>query len=353
MIQIFYEHIYLIGIVSFLLGLCAMPGVIQIAKKKNFVVRPNKRTSHVGEIPNVGGIDICFSVLLTYMIFEFNELQEYQFILIGLFAIMVVGFVDDILILTPLAKLLGELFAGIALIGFADIRLTHLHGIFGIEEMGVFASYAISLFVLAAIINAVNLIDGVDGLASGLGILTSLFFAIYFYLTGELAWAILAVCIIGSLVVFFGYNISSSKHKIFMGDSGSLLLGYVITAFVFQFCEMNAYHMVDSIYQMNAAPAVAISVLAIPVIDTVRVSVTRILQKRSPFYPDKNHIHHLLLRTKMTHIQTTATILTVSLLFIGVGLLGRNWNFWLLLSADIVIYTAFVLIIRLFIKKNA
>ena len=346
MIQSFFlSHSYLIGLVSFLFGLIGMPFVVLIAKKKGFVVRPNKRMSHTGDVPNIGGINIYFSFMLTYMIFEFNQMSQSQFFLIGIFAIMSVGFIDDVLILTPLAKLLGETLAGIALIGFADIRITHLHGIFGIEQIGVIPSFLLSLFILIAIINAINLIDGIDGLASGLGILYCSFFAVYFGLVGETSWSILGICMIGALAVFFIYNVFGNREKIFMGDSGSLLLGYLLTAFVFHFCEINAYHEVPEAFHMNAAPAVAICVLTVPIFDTIRVSITRIKQHRSPFQPDKNHIHHLLLKTGLNHIQTTCVLLSASVLFIGLAILGRNWNFWLLLIANFSLATCLTLIL--------
>ncbi len=353
MITFFHNHPFLIGLVSCLMAVAGMPIVIKIAKQKHFVVRPNKRMSHTGEIPNIGGIDICFSFLLAYLIFEFHDFQQSQFLLIGVLAIMAVGLVDDILILSPSAKLLGETLAGIALVGFADIRLTNLHGIFGIYEIGIIPSYLISLFVLIAIINAINLIDGVDGLASGLGMLYCLFFTVYFLLVGETNWAILAICLIGSLAVYFCYNVFGSKHKIFMGDSGSLLLGYMLTAFVFHFCEINAYNEVPEALHMVAAPAVAICVLSIPVFDTIRVSLTRIKHHKSPFNADKNHIHHLLLRTGLNHIQTTCILLAVSVLLIGLGIIGRNWNFWLLVATDFLICTILTFILwRIIDYKN-
>ena len=346
MIQDFFiAHSYLIGLVSFLIGFIGMPIVIRIAKAKGLVVRPNKRMSHTGDVPNIGGLNIIFSFMLTYLLFEYDQLNQSQFFLIGLFAIMAVGFIDDVLILTPTAKLLGEALAGIALIGFADLRITHLHGIFGIEQIGVLPSYVLSLFILIAIINAVNLIDGIDGLASGLGMLYCLFFAIYFGLVGDTSWSVLAICMIGSLAVFFIYNVFGHREKIFMGDSGSLLLGYLLTAFVFHFCEVNAYHQVPEAFHMSAAPAVAICVLTVPLFDTIRVSLTRIKQRRSPFEPDKNHIHHLLLRTGLNHIQTTCILLSVSVVFIGLAILGRNWNFWLLLIADFALATCMTLIL--------
>ena len=346
MIQTFFAaHSYLIGLVSFLFGWIAMPVVIRIAKAKGFVVRPNKRMSHTGEVPNIGGLNICFSFILTYLFFEFEQMNHNQFFMIGLFAIMVIGFIDDILVLTPLSKLLGETLAGIALIGFADIRITHLHGIFGINEIGIIPSYLISLFILIAIINAVNLIDGIDGLASGLGILYCLFFAIYFGLVGEAGWSFIGIGMIGSLAVFFIYNVFGNREKIFMGDSGSLLLGYLLTAFVFRFCEINALGSIPAQFHMSASPAVAICVLTVPIFDTIRVSITRIKKGLSPFQPDKNHIHHLLLRTGLNHIQTTCILLLISLLFIALGIVGRNWNLWVLLITDFALATVLTLIL--------
>ena len=353
MIQVFFlKYSFLIGLISFFFGLIGMPVIVRIAKAKGFVVRPNKRMSHTGEVPNVGGLNICFSFMLTYLLFEFNQMSQSQFFLIGLFAIMAVGFIDDVLILTPTAKLLGETLAGIALIGFADLRITHLHGIFGIEQIGIIPSYIISLFVLLAIINAINLIDGVDGLASGLGILYCIFFASYFHLAGEISWSILGICMIGALAVFFIYNVFGNREKIFMGDSGSLLLGYLLTAFVFHFCEINAYHMVPEWLHMDAAPMVDICVLTVPIYDTIRVSLTRIKHHRSPFEPDKNHIHHLLLRTGLSHIQTTCVLLSVSAMFIGLAILGHNWNPWVLLITDFAIATALTLILWRVINKK-
>lgn len=350
----FITHSYLIGILSFLIGWACMPLVIKIARTKHLVVRPNKRMCHTGEVPNVGGIDICISFVLTCLLFGFNAIEHNQFFIIGIFVILMVGFVDDLLVLSPLSKLFGELLAGIALIGFADIRLTHLHGLFGIGEIGIVPSYLISAFVLVAIINAINLIDGVDGLASGLGMLYCLFFAIYFGLVGESKWSIVATSLIGSLAVFFCYNVFGKRQKIFMGDSGSLLLGYILTTFVFRFCEMNAYHLVPGEYRMSGAPAVAVCVLTVPIFDTIRVSLTRIKHHRSPFLPDKNHIHHLLLRAGLNHLQTTCVLLFVSFLFIDLAILGRNWNMWVLVGVDFALATLLTFLLwHIINKKNA
>ncbi len=354
MAEFFNTYPFLIGLVSFLIGLVCMPLVLRIAKEKHFVVKPNKRMSHTGDIPNIGGIDICISFLLTYFIFEFDRLQESQFLIIGVLVILVVGFADDVLDLAPLAKIFGEALAGVALIGFADIRITHLHNFCNIAQLHPVASYLLSFFLLIAIVNAINLIDGVDGLASGLGILYCLTFAVYFQICGAESWDALGYSMTGALTVFFIYNVfGKAKRKIFMGDSGSLLLGYLLTAFVFRFCEMNAYRQVPDKMLCTAAPAVAICILSVPVFDTLRVMCTRIKHKQSPFQADKNHVHHLLLKTGLNHIQTTCVILIVSIVFIIIGFLARNWNIWLLTALWFMLCCLLTFLLwRIVDKKN-
>jgi len=327
---------------SFIIGLIFMPLVIDIAKKRHFVVKPNKRTSHTGAIPNIGGINIFISFLLTVFMFSYAIISELQFTIMGVFIILIVGFVDDLIEIKHYWKLAGEILSAFFLIVVSDIRLSHLHGFLGINELPLWSSYLLSFFVFVVIINALNLIDGIDGLASGLGILYSLFFAIYFRLTAlsdpsSINLSISAFAMVGSLAVFFIYNVFGGKRKIFMGDSGSLLLGYMITLYVFKFCSMNALNEVPPLYKMSAAPAVSICVLAVPLFDTMRVMLTRIKKGVSPFHPDKNHIHHLLLKTGLKHRQVTYILLMVSVGFIALGIIGRNWTIGILISLAFVI----------------
>ena len=343
---------------SFIIGFCFMPIVINIAKERNFVVKPNKRTSHQGVIPNIGGINIFISFFLTVFIFSYSIISELQFTIIGVLIILIIGFVDDLIEIKHYWKFLGELVSAFFLIVASDIRLSHLHGFLGIYELPLWSSYLLSIFVFVVIINALNLIDGVDGLASGLGILYSLFFAIYFRLTAiydpsTINLSISAYAMVGSLAVFFIYNVFGGKRKIFMGDSGSLLLGYMIALYVFKFCDMNAYNLVPTQFKMSAAPAVAICVLSVPLFDTLRVMVTRVKNGVSPFHPDKNHIHHLLLKTGLSHREVTFVLLIVSLIFISLGIVGRNWPIIFLVSISFVLACLLTFILwRIVDKKN-
>lgn len=323
--SLIHHYPFLSSIVSFLVGLLFMPKVIEIARKRNFVVKPNKRTSHKGEIPNIGGVNIFMSFFVTVFLFSFEAVSQIQFIILGVFIILVVGFVDDLVDIKPKWKLMGEILSAFFLIVLADVRLTNFHGFLGVYDLSLGVSYLISFFVFLGIINALNLIDGVDGLASGLGGVYCLFFGGYFYLTNHLELSISAFAMFGSLLLFFIYNVYGNKRKIFMGDSGSLLLGFLVTLFVFQFCQMNINPVFDKVYAISAAPAVAVCLLSVPLFDTLRVFVTRIKKGVTPFRPDKNHIHHLLLRIGLKHKHVTYVLLLVTMLFVALGIIGRHW----------------------------
>ncbi|MDR0829004.1 MAG: undecaprenyl/decaprenyl-phosphate alpha-N-acetylglucosaminyl 1-phosphate transferase [Prevotellaceae bacterium] len=320
-------------LVTFLAGLVLMPMVLRFAKRKNMVVRPNKRTSHNGAVPNIGGLDIFCSLLLVFItLLMFNRLSMPFFI--GFCLLFAIGFIDDRLILSPYWKLLGETICAFFLIFLADIRITSLYGIFGIDELPFWASYLLSYFVYITIVNALNLIDGIDGLASGLGIIYCLFFGFWFYLIGYEYNALFCFSAVGSLFVFFLYNVfGRSSRKIFMGDSGSLILGYLVTFFAFQFLDINANTLPHDkeVFRFLSAPAALICVLFIPLFDIVRVALTRIKHGISPLNADRNHIHHLLLRLGLNHNQVTAILLSISLLFIALAIFCKDVNMYVLI----------------------
>ena len=320
---------------TFVIGFLLMPFVLKFAKKKNLVVRPNKRTSHNGVVPNIGGLDIFCSLLLVFVsLLIFNKLSSLPFFL-GFCLMFVIGFIDDRLVLSAIWKIAGETLCAFFLIYLADIRITSFYGIFGINELPLWASYIISYSVFILIVNALNLIDGIDGLASGLGILYSLFFGIWFYLVGENYYALFCFACVGSLLIFFLYNVfGRSNRKIFMGDSGSLMLGYLITFFIIEFLEINQNRegIISECYLFLAAPASVICLLFVPLFDIFRVALTRIKKGISPFSPDKNHVHHLLLRLGLKHRQVTMVLLGVTLIFTALAIFGRNLNIYVIFT---------------------
>jgi UDP-N-acetylmuramyl pentapeptide phosphotransferase/UDP-N-acetylglucosamine-1-phosphate transferase len=332
------QYPIIITLFSFFVGMISMKFVLRVAIRKQMVVRPNKRTSHTGNIPNVGGINIVTSFLTSYLLFTLSPLpSQSQFLLAGLYIIFIVGFFDDLLSFSPRKKLIGELIAGFILITLADVRLTNLQGFMGISGIGYLLSYFVSFFLFLLIINSLNLIDGVDGLATGIGMIICGFLAIYFYLiasTGNPEYinlSIMGFSLIGSLAIFFIYNVFGKRTKIFMGDSGALVLGYVVYTLIINFIEINNLNiqgqpLVNEHYYMRCAPAMAVCVLAVPLLDTLRVMITRVKKGYSPFKPDKNHVHHLLLSIGLKHKYVTYILVGVNLSFIGLALIGHGWR---------------------------
>ncbi|MDR3326761.1 MAG: undecaprenyl/decaprenyl-phosphate alpha-N-acetylglucosaminyl 1-phosphate transferase [Prevotellaceae bacterium] len=310
---------FIIIFVSFLSGLVLMPFVIRFARAKNLVVRPNKRTSHIGEVPNVGGLNI-FIVLMTFFVISLIFKQINLFFVIGFCIIFIIGFIDDRLELSAIWKLFGETFGAFFLIKFADIRILSLGGMFGIYELPLWGSYLISFAVFILIVNALNLIDGVDGLASGLGIVYSAFFGVWFYSWGNVYISLICFVAIGALLVFFLYNVfGGSRRKIFMGDSGSLPLGYLITFFVFSVHLNN----IEFTYPL----ATSFIVLFMPLFDMLRVAFTRLVNHNNIFHPDKNHIHHLLLKLGLSHKKVSMILIFVSLIFVLIALLMMHKHY--------------------------
>jgi len=353
LLNIASKYPFIGAFVTFFIGFLFMPFVIKFAKKKNLVVRPNKRTSHNGTVPNIGGLDIFCSLLLIFvLLLIFNTLSLPFFF--GFCLMFIIGFIDDRLVLSATWKLVGETLCAFFLIVWAGIRITSLYGIFGIYELPLWASYIISYFVFILIVNALNLIDGIDGLASGLGIFYSLFFGIWFYLVGENYYALFCFALSGSLLIFFLYNVfGKSNRKIFMGDSGSLMLGYLMTFFVIEFLKINAEHSISESYHFSAAPAAVICLLFVPLFDIFRVAFTRIKKGISPFSPDKNHIHHLLLGLGLKHRQVTFVLLGVTLIFTALAVFGRNLNIYVIFAMALLIgYLLIFLLWRIVDKKG-
>ncbi|MFA8298685.1 MAG: glycosyltransferase family 4 protein [Hyphomicrobiales bacterium] len=310
----------------------SIPSIVNIARKRNLFDEPKARGAHDVRTPTFGGTAIYGGMLIASMIFMNLSLPQtnfIQYVIAGSLIIFLIGLKDDILSISPRNKLIGQFFAAGILIDMGDVRFTDLHGFLGIHHIGYISSAILTLFVIIVIINAFNLIDGVDGLASGVGIVTASTFGGWFYLIGQHQLAILAFSLVGGLIGFFYFNVFSKKNKIFMGDTGSLILGYFMSIFTIKFNELNVG--LDSSYLINAAPAVSISILIVPIFDTARVFLIRILRKKSPFSPDKNHIHHRLLRLYGDHRRTSFTIIIANILFVCIGFSCKDMNISLLI----------------------
>jgi UDP-N-acetylmuramyl pentapeptide phosphotransferase/UDP-N-acetylglucosamine-1-phosphate transferase len=181
---------------------------------------------------------------------------------------------------------------------------------------------ALTVFVFLVIINGFNLIDGIDGLSASIGVVASGTLAIWFFLTEEYQYVILSVTVIGALLSFLRFNVFSKKNKIFMGDTGSLILGLLISVLIIHFNEMNIHREFD--YAKYGAPAISVAILVIPLYDTLRVMFIRFFQRKPLFKPDKQHIHHVFLNLGLTHKQAVLILVIINILFCAAAMYFHN-----------------------------
>lgn len=307
------DNILLSAALAFLVTFFAIPVIIQVAKDKKLFDEPDERKVHKTVIPTLGGLGIFAGfIVATLMGVPQGISTELQYVAAASIVIFFLGIKDDILIISPSKKFIGQVIAAGILIKFANVQITSMHGLFGIYNIPHFASIALSLFTIIVITNSFNLIDGVDGLAGSLGSLTTIVFGIYFYAIGHTDYAVMAFALAGSLISFLIYNFSPAK--IFMGDTGSLLVGLINSLLVIKFINLAGSAEVS--FPVQAAPAIGFAILMIPLFDTLRVFGHRILDRRSPFSPDRTHIHHFLLDLGFSHKKITLTCVGANMLFI-------------------------------------
>lgn len=309
--------IVLAFITSFLLTFFAIPSIIYVARKKELVDEPGERRAHSVSTPSLGGIAIFAGTIFSIILWTpFKYFGDLQYILCAFIIVFLIGAKDDIDPISAKRKILGQIFAACILIFFSKIRLTSFYGIFGITEVPILLSVIVTLFIIILIINAFNLIDGINGLSGSIGVLMAFTFGTWFYMVERVELATVSYALAGSIIAFLYYNITPAK--IFMGDTGSLLLGLVASILAISFIEHHQiiYDTDYAIYAVKAPPAVAAGILMLPLFDTLRVFVMRMIRGQSPFKPDRNHIHHLLLDLGFSHMQSTAILILVNIGFI-------------------------------------
>ncbi|MBS1753780.1 MAG: undecaprenyl/decaprenyl-phosphate alpha-N-acetylglucosaminyl 1-phosphate transferase [Ferruginibacter sp.] len=315
------DNILLSATLAFLITFFAIPVIIQVAKDKKLFDEPDERKVHKNVIPTLGGLGIFAGfIIATLMGVPSGITSELQYFAAAATVIFFLGIKDDILILSASKKFIGQLIAAGIIIKFGGVQISNMHGFLGINEIPHIASIVISIFTIIVITNSFNLIDGVDGLAGSLGLLTTLVFGVYFFYVGQLTYAVIALALSGSIIGFLIYNFSPAK--IFMGDTGSLLIGLINSILVIKF--INVAGNPASNLPIEAAPAIGFSILMIPLFDTLRVFGLRILDRRSPFSPDRNHVHHFLLDLGLSHRMVTLTCVSVNILFICLAFFLRH-----------------------------
>jgi len=343
--------------ISFTITFLAIPAVINVAEMKKLFDMPDERKVHHAPITPLGGLGIfagfVFGCLLTL---HFSQYSELQYFMAASLVIFFLGLKDDILIISPIKKFIGQVLAAFIIIYYGGIQIRSMNGFLGVYQLPEMFSLLLTYFAVIVVINSFNLIDGIDGLAGSLGLISTVIFGIYFLNVNMLPYAVIAFSLAGSLLAFLIFNFQPAK--IFMGDTGSLLVGTINAILVIKF--INVANTEEVSFRIAASPAVGFTILMVPLLDTLRVFGIRMFHRRSPFSPDRNHIHHLLLDKGFSHKAITLILSTINLTMITLVFLARTWNCTLLIFGVFAIFFTMIGIIyymrpapRLFVAKGA
>jgi UDP-GlcNAc:undecaprenyl-phosphate/decaprenyl-phosphate GlcNAc-1-phosphate transferase len=302
--------VYLSLICSLVIAIAAIPTIIRISYLKHLYDVPDDRKVHGKAIPTLGGLAIFAGFAISMSIFAPNDIEfiQYQYLYAAMLIIFFTGIQDDILSISPLKKLLGQIIAAALVVLMGGVKLTSMHGLFGIEEIENSWSIILTIFTLLVIMNGSNLIDGINWLSGGVGIVVSLAFGAFFLVNGRHELAIISSSLIGGLLGFMWFN--KTPAKIFMGDTGSLIIGLINGVLCIYFINING---TNAPLTFEASPILAFGILIVPLFDTLRVFLWRMLRGKSPFSPDRNHIHHRLLELGHSHMKSSGIIVLANI----------------------------------------
>lgn len=335
---IYYPILFFIG--AYVLTYFTIPKIIGLVEYKNLMDRPDQRSSHIKLTPTLGGISFFYTLIFALFFLKgWDSFEEAIYFIPGLTILFIVGLKDDLVVLSPFTKLIAQIMA-ISFILYNDSFVIHsLNGFFGFYEIPFYVYYLVGGFMMLTIINAYNLIDGIDGLAAIVGIVILIIYTAIFYITKEYFYVLLCLSLNGSLVAFLSYNLSSTK-KIFMGDTGSLIVGFIISSLTLKFLALSPESYDSLPFLLENVPLIAIGILIVPLFDTARVFTIRLANKRSPFSPDRNHTHHILIDYfKISHQQASFIIGGFNLIFVILFVLlgSSSYNLYLVITLITVV----------------
>ncbi|WP_198036651.1 glycosyltransferase family 4 protein [Arenibacter algicola] len=343
-------YYFLSILVSALVTYICAPFIRKIGLVKQITCFVSTRSSHAGRVTPLGGVAIFLGISMTLFCFAPSDgLHSLFYVLGGMIIIFFIGLTDDLVSLRPMYKVIGQIAAAFLLVVFSKAEFLGLHGLVGVDLFPPIVSGLFTLFVFVLFINAFNLIDGVDGLASTQAIICSVWYGIIFYATGNASMLLLSCAIIGALLSFLVFNFSK-KRKMFMGDTGSMLIGLLL---VFQGVIIsNVGYLENNILQTDNTLVLACAPLLLPLIDTTRVFIIRLYMGKSPFYPDKNHIHHQFSLLGFAHWKISAILGVVSIFAITIAMVSRDLNINESFVLSVFMTIALIISVILFAKIN-
>lgn len=310
---------------SFSVGFLLTPIVISVLRKAKIGDTPGGRKIHKKFTPSMGGIAFMLATYVALAIWGWQyPLPDIRYLLGAIALMFFVGFRDDMVELNPKHKILGQLISVVLVVVVSDIRIKEFHGFLGIEELPLVVSYVFSSFVLLALTNAFNLVDGLDGLAGTIAIISLSLLSAWFYVQGLESYALLSFTLLGGILSFMVFNWHPAK--IFMGDTGSLALGFSIGSLILAFMEYNSALPAEALLKIEPSFTMGIVLLIYPLYDMARVFTRRISKGKHPMSADKSHVHHFLLRSGLKHNQVALILGLIQVVLIGLVLGMGNYS---------------------------
>lgn len=344
------KHIFIESAIVFfatlLLALVIIPLLVKYSTRLGLIDKPNHRKVHAKPIPVVGGISIIISTLLALLLSKSASqlFVQYPVLISGSILLFIIGVWDDRKNISAMYRLLLQLLCASA-IAASGIRITSLYGFFGVQEIGSFWQYALTIIIITGVTNAFNLMDGIDGLAGGLALINLLALAVICLLLNQYAVFILLVAICGGLLAFLKNN--TYPAKIFMGDGGSLMLGFLMSSVGILVIEADK---AVQVIKISYVVLIVSAILIIPVFDSLRVYAGRIKRGDSPFTADKTHLHHLFLIMGLNHKKTAFFIYGLEILIIVMGFLLHQF---VTISISILFIIALFLFVCRLLQLNS
>lgn len=304
-----YISAFFIVLGSALSVILLMPRVLYVAYQKRLTAPIIARSSHTRTVPSLGGVAFFMTFMIFISLIEMGLRDEIGYNIIAALSILfMVGLKDDLVNSSARVKLYGQLLASLFIVFSLPFQINSFHGFLGIHEIHPIISIVISTLFLTLIINAYNLIDGIDGLAAFIGIIISGTYMILFYLKQDYLFFLLCSLTIGILIGFLRFNLSSGRMKMFMGDCGSLMIGMIIGIYTLHYLSSKPLTPNLRLFIPDSRVIFVSAVLFIPLFDTTRIIIIRILNGKSPFEADRNHLHHVLLDRGLSHLKASISL---------------------------------------------
>lgn len=310
------------------------PHILAFARRHNMVDNPNARKLQRVPVPLMGGTTVFIGFALAVVI-AFFFIKDFRLLeMLGLLLVMYgIGVWDDAKDVSPFLRFGVEFLVIWLIIVILGVEINDFHSLWGIRAVPDLVSVPLSLVAGVGIINAVNLIDGVDGYCSSFGMMACIAFGIVFYYAGDMVMFTVAMIGIGALLPFFFHNVFGKTSKMFLGDGGSLMLGTLLTIFTFSTLDSGSPCAEYSDEGISLV-ALCLAILAVPVFDTLKVMTARVFRGQSPFHPDKTHLHHLFIELGFTHLATSFSIVITNIMILVVLMIA--WAFGA--SVDVQVY---------------